>query len=49
VLDRTISRWVEVRVPPMGGFKVAPELIGSDGDKLVFKSGQEAGFFSVTQ
>jgi len=48
VLDRTSSSWVAVNVPPMGGFKFTPILIGSDGDNLVFKYGHEAGFFSVS-
>ena len=49
VLDRTSSTWVAVTVPAMGGFKFTPNLIGSDGDNLVFKYGREAGFFSVSR
>lgn len=49
VLDRASSKWLPVSVPPMGGFKFTPVLIGSDGDNLVFKYGTEAGFFSVSQ
>ncbi len=49
VLDRTSSKWLPVSVPLMGGFKYTPNLIGSDGDTLVFKSGRESGFFSVLQ
>lgn len=49
VLDRASSQWVPVNVPPMGGFKFTPILIGSDGDQLVFKYGRESGFFNVSQ
>ena len=49
VLDRASSKWVPVSIPPMGGFKFTPILIGSDEDNLVFKYGREAGFFSVLQ
>lgn len=49
VLDRASSRWGPVSVPPMGGFKFTPILIGSDEDNLVFQYGHEAGFFSVLQ
>ena len=47
IFDRASSRWVAVDVPPLGVFTFTPNLIGSDGDNLVFKSGREAGFFSV--
>jgi len=47
VLDRASSSWMPISVPPMGGFKFTPILIGSDGDNLVFKYGREAGFFSL--
>ncbi len=49
VFDRSSSRWVPANIPPMGGFKFTPILIGSDQDNLVFKHGQESGFFSVSQ
>ncbi len=49
ILDRDSSKWAPVSVPPRGGFKFAPILIGSDGDNLVFKYGREARFFSVSQ
>lgn len=49
VLDRSSSTWVPVYVPPMGGFKFTPFLIGSDQDNLVFRYGRESGFFSISQ
>ena len=49
VLDRATSTWVPVSVPPLGGFNFTPNLIGSDGDNLVFKFGREVAFFSVAQ
>ena len=49
VLNRASSSWMPISVPPMGGFKITPILIGNDGDNLVFKYGREAGFFSVLQ
>ncbi len=49
ILDRSSSRWMPVSVPPMGGYKFTPMLIGSDGDNLVFMYASESGFFSVAQ
>ncbi len=48
-LDRSRATWMPLDVPPMGGFKFTPHLVGSDGTQLVFKYGREAGFFSVHQ
>lgn len=47
ILDRPASKWVPVEVPPMGGFKFAPILIGSDEEDLVFQYAREAQFYRV--
>jgi hypothetical protein len=48
IFNRALAKWEPVAVPPMGGFKFTPSLIGNDGDNLVFKYGTESGFFSVS-
>jgi hypothetical protein len=49
VLDRDAGKWVSVSVPRLGGFKFAPNLIGSDGQNLVFEYGGEVALFRVAQ
>jgi len=44
--DRRTSQWMPLEVPPLGGHKFTPLLVGNDGENLVFHSGTSAAFFS---
>ncbi len=50
VFDRTSKKWMKLAVPAMGNvIGYDPWLVGSDGDRLVFSEGVQAGFFDLNQ
>jgi hypothetical protein len=46
--DRATSEWAPLNVPGLGGYSFTPHLVGSDGDRLVFRYDYSAAFFSLS-
>jgi hypothetical protein len=48
-LDRSTQSWVPIAVPRLGQSRYRADLLGSDGDTVVFRASEEAGFYRLVR